>query len=334
MTVEPITKPRQDDWRKQLDAMRPEWQALFPSQQHVDRFRRVVATAIANNPDLLHADRRTLLGAATMAAQDGLMPDGREGALVIYNTKVKDGDGKEHWIKAVRWMTMVAGVLKKIRQSGEILDISVQVVYQTDKFKYQLGDAPLITHEPNLEAEERGDLRFVYAICRTKEGGVYREVMTRAQVDKVRAAAKSEKGPWKDWYDEMARKSCLRRLSKYLPNGGDIEAIFAREEQAVEHVVDAVPVVTEQRTNSRQARINGDWSTLTGEIDALTQLGECDDWQAQNEARVKGYPDAWQEQIWEYLEKRRDAIFEGLEAEQAHEEYEKAQEKLLNAGRP
>lgn len=301
---------RQDDWRKQLEQMRPEWQALFPSQHHLDRFRRVVATAISSNPDLLQADRRTLFGAATMAAQDGLMPDGREGALVIYNTKVKDADGKDHWIKAVRWMPMVAGVLKKIRQSGELLDISVQVAYQSDLFKYQLGDDPKITHVPNIEAEERGELRYVYAIARTKDGGAYREVMTRAQVDKIRAAAKSEKGPWKEWYDEMARKSCLRRLSKYLPNGGDIEAMFAREEQQDSVAVEAVPLLPpEHRTNSRQARLNGDWEVITAEIDALALMGECDDWRAKNEARVRGYPDAWQEQIWEYLDKRRDSIF-------------------------
>lgn len=301
---------KEETWRKQLDSMRPEWSALFPSQQHVERFRRVVATAIAGNPDLLVADRRTLFGAATMAAQDGLMPDGREGALVIYNTKVKDDQGKENWVKAVRWMPMVAGVLKKIRQSGELLDISVQCAYASDLFKYQLGDDPKITHVPNMEAEERGELRYVYAIARTKEGGVYREVMTRAQVDKIRAASKSEKGPWKDWYDEMARKSCLRRLSKYLPNGGDIEAMFAREEQQDSIAVEAVPILPpETRTNSRQARINGDWEAITIEIDALEHMGECDDWKAKNEARVSGYPDAWQEQIWEYLDKRRDAIF-------------------------
>ena len=133
---------KEDPWRKQLEQMRPEWQALFASQQHLDRFRRVVATAINNNPELLDADRRSLFGAATMAAQDGLMPDGREGALVLYNTKIRIDD-KDHWIKAVRWMPMVAGVLKKIRQSGELLDISVQVAYAADHFTYQLGDDAL-----------------------------------------------------------------------------------------------------------------------------------------------------------------------------------------------
>lgn len=302
-----------EQWRKQLEQMRPEWQALFPSQQHLDRFKRVVTTAIASNPDLLAADRRTLFGAATMAAQDGLLPDGREGALVIYNTKVEDegedGRKRERWIKAVRWMPMVAGVLKKVRQSGELLDINVQVAYASDRFQYQLGDEPRIVHVPNIEEEDRGELRFVYAIARTKDGGCYREVMTRAQVDKVRAASKSQKGPWKDWYEEMARKSCLRRLAKFLPNGGDIEAMFKREEEEDAIAVEAVPVIPDHRTNSRQARLNGDWDVLTKEIDALEHMGECDDWKAKNEARVKGYPDAWQEQVWEYLEKRRERIF-------------------------
>jgi recombination protein RecT len=302
---------REDGWRKQLDNMRPEWAALFPRPEQLERFRRVVATAIGSNPDLLAADRRTLFAAATMAAQDGLLPDGREGALVIYNTKMNDGD-REVWVKAVRWMPMVAGVLKKVRQSGELLDVSVQVVYAKDRFQYQLGDDARIVHVPDIEEEDRGELRYVYAIARTKDGGTYREVMTRKQVDQIRAASKSQKGPWKDWYEEMARKSVLRRLAKFLPSGHDIEAMFAREEREEALIAEAVPVLPETRTNSRQARINGDWSTLTAEIDALDHMGECDDWKAKNEGRVRGYPEAWQEQVWEYLDKRREALFSAV----------------------
>ncbi len=275
----------------------------------------MVATAIAGNPALLDADRRSLWQACTQAAQDELQPDGREGALVIYNVKVKGKKGEnDRWMRVVRWMPMVAGVLKRIRKSGELLDISVQAVHAQDQFSYQLGDDARIIHVPNIEADDRGELRFVYAIARTKDGGTYREVMSRKQVDEVRAANKdgANSFAWKDWYEEMARKSVIRRISKFLPMGAQVEAMFKREEAQHAITVEAVPVIAGPRTNSRQARLNGDWGKLTEEMDALASLDAIDDWENTNEGRIKGYPEAWQEQITEYLDKRRETFWTSM----------------------
>ena len=319
-----------EHWRKELDAMVPEWSALFPTPSHLMRFRRVVATAVGGNPALLDADRRSLWQACTQAAQDELMPDGREGALVIYNMKFKlkdkDDEGRvrerDEWRRVVRWMPMVAGVLKRIRKSGELLDISVQAVHEQDQFKYQLGDDAKIVHVPNIEADDRGELRFVYAIARTKDGGVYREVMSRKQVDEVRAANKDGKNSfaWKDWYEEMARKSVIRRIAKFLPMGAEVEAIFRREEEDKAITVEAVPVITGPRTNSRQAKLNGDWAKLTGEMDELPNLDAIDDWESRNEGRILGYPDAWQEQIREYLDKCRERFWSAMASHKSDED--------------
>ncbi len=319
----------QEGWRKELDNMVPEWGALFPTPQALARFRRVVATAVGGNPDLLTADRRSLWQACTQAAQDELMPDSREGALVIYNVKFKiktQGDNgrvveKDEWRKVVRWMPMVAGVLKRIRKSGELLDISVQAVHAEDQFKYQLGDEAKIIHVPNIEAEDRGELRFVYAIARTKDGGIYREVMSRKQVDEVRAASKTNTyGPWKDWYEEMARKSVIRRIAKFLPMGAEVEAIFRREEEDKAITVEAVPVIgPTHRTNSRQAKLSGDWKKLTEEMDALASLDAIDDWERTNEGRILGYSEAWQEQIREHADKCREKFWSQMASHKGEE---------------
>lgn len=301
-----------EGWRVELDKMAPQWEALFSGPAHVARFKRVVATAIAANPDLLAADRRSLWQAATQAAQDELAPDGREGAFVIYNVKVKEkqerGPDKESWRKVVRWMPMVAGLLKKIRKSGELLDISVQAVLAADTFSYQLGDEARIVHVPDIETDDRGELRFVYAIARTKDGGVYREVMSRKQIDQVRAASKTAaNGPWKDWYDEMARKSVLRRLSKFLPMGAEVEAILAREDhysaQAAAITLETVPLLAEPRKNSARARREGDWEVMVEEIQQCRTLGDLDDWWARNEAKIDALPNEhWQVAIRDQYE--------------------------------
>ena len=77
--------------RGQLSAMSPQFAAALPSHITAEKFQRVVMTVVQQQPDLMVADRRTLLASCMKCAADGLIPDGREAALVIFNTKIKDG---------------------------------------------------------------------------------------------------------------------------------------------------------------------------------------------------------------------------------------------------
>lgn len=198
--------------RLTLQRMQPEFAAALPPQIPVERFIRTTMTAISMQPDLLQADRRSLLAATMKSAQDGLLPDGREAALVIF--RGKSGP-------AVQYMPMIGGVLKKLRNSGELASIAAHVVYTNDRFVYTLGDSESILHEPLLDGD-RGRPKAVYAIARLKDGSVLREVMTVEGVEKVRAVSRArDSGPWTQWWDEMARKTVLRRLAKRLPSSSD-----------------------------------------------------------------------------------------------------------------
>lgn len=214
-----------DQWTKQES----EVAVALPPHIPVERFMRVVMTAVGGNADLMNADRRSLFESAMKAAQDGLLPDGRDGALVIFNAKVKEG-GRDTFIKKVQWMPMVGGILKKIRNSGELLSLSAYVVYENDEFQYTLGDEETIVHRPCLDSN-RGDAKLVYAIAKTKDGGIYREIMTLKDVEKVRAVSKTGKfGPWADWWDEMAKKTVIRRLAKRLPMSSDLDDLMRRDD--------------------------------------------------------------------------------------------------------
>ncbi len=207
--------------RNQVDAMGDQFALALPQHIPVERFKRIVLTAINQNPDLLNADRKSLMGACMKASQDGLYPDGREGALVIFNTKGG---------RAVQWMPMVYGIIKKMRNSGELASIVAHAAYEKDHFEYALGDEERIDHRPILDAE-RGKMVAVYAIAKLKDGTVQREVMPRAEVEKVRMASRAkEAGPWKDWYEEMARKTVIRRLAKYLPMSTEVEQVLRRDD--------------------------------------------------------------------------------------------------------
>ena len=207
-----------DAMRGTLVKMNSEFKAALPPQIPVEKFIRTTLTAVQMNPALLEADRRSLLGSCMKAAQDGLLCDGREAALVMFKNQVQ-------------YMPMVGGILKKMRNSGEIASISAHVVYSLDHFDYELGDDERITHKPLLGGD-RGKAIAVYAIAKTKDGAIYREVMSVTEVEKVRAVSRSGgSGPWAQWWDEMARKTVIRRIAKRLPSSADVDAVFEADNE-------------------------------------------------------------------------------------------------------
>jgi recombination protein RecT len=209
-----------DVLRRQLSSL-PEIASNLPSTISPDKFRNVVITAANMTPDLLNADRRSLLGACVKCAADGLVPDGREAALVIMGGKVS-------------YMPMVAGVLKRARNSGEIASLIAQVVHERDRFLWRPCDAAApIEHETPPLTEDRGKPIGAYAIARLKDGSVVAEVMNHAEIEKVRNVSRAKgSGPWIQWWDQMARKTVIRRLSKYLPmDAAPLEVLLNRDER-------------------------------------------------------------------------------------------------------
>jgi recombination protein RecT len=109
------------------------------------------------------------------------------------------------------------GLIDLARRSGQIESIEAHVVYSNDRFRCHYGLSPVLEHEPAWEGPP-GAVKAVYAIAKMKDGGMQLEVMTRAQVDAIKARSKtSGSGPWVTDYDEMARKTVVRRIAKYLP---------------------------------------------------------------------------------------------------------------------
>lgn len=217
-----------DPVRNAITAMAPEFKAALPAHVTPEKFTRVVMTAVNSNPDLRQADRASLFGSVVKLAQDGLLPDGREAALVIFNTKDRATNG---WVKKVQAMPMVSGLLKMMRQSGEVAWVDAQIVHANDSFQYRPGLDDMPIFEPNWFGE-RGEIIGAYAIARLKSGEIVPpEIMNRDQIEKVRNVSRSkDRGPWVDWFDQMALKTVLRRYLKRLPTSTDLMDMLDRDE--------------------------------------------------------------------------------------------------------
>lgn len=249
---------------RQLVTRKSEFQKVLPAHISFEKFQRTVMTACFSNPDLFQCDLGSLLLSAIKCATDGLLPDNREAAFVIFNSKVAGPEGKDVWIKKAQYLPMWAGILKKIRIAGEVDSVRTHIVYEADwkkgKFEYVLGDEERIIHEPYLGPDPKGPIIAAYCIAKLKSGEIIREVMTFDEIEKVRRTSKSgsiqdsdlkynkgavlgdAKGIWKDWYPEMARKTVFRRAAKWLPQSADlIDRIFENDESidTIEHIAPA-----------------------------------------------------------------------------------------------
>jgi phage RecT family recombinase len=218
-----------------IDAYTPSFAAELPSHIPVERFKRTIITAVNTNPDLRYADRRSLFNAATKCAHDGLYPDGREAALVVFKTKVKARDGSEAWIDQVQYLPMIAGIRKRMRMSGEVLSTIAEVVHRHDRFRYAQGEQPVIEHEPPPLDQDRGDMIGAYAIIKLTNGEVLREVMPKADIEKARKQSRAPNSlMWREFWGEGARKTVLRRCAKAAPVSSELERLLARDEELPE----------------------------------------------------------------------------------------------------
>lgn len=199
-----------DQFKNDLNSQKQMIQEVLPEHIKVEKFIRAAVVAVTNNPDILNKDKQSLFVALQRCAVDGLVPDNKEAALIPFGNKVQ-------------YLPMVDGVIKRARQSGEVLTLAARAVYSNDVFEYWIDeDGEHLNHRPKFVGE-RGELTLVYAMAKLRSGEVIVEPMTIADVEKVRAASRtSNSGPWKDWFERMALKSALHRLGRRLPNSSEI----------------------------------------------------------------------------------------------------------------
>lgn len=201
--------------------------SVLPEHIDVKSFCRITMMAVQNAPALLDADRNSLFASLQRCATDGLIPDGKEAALIEFNTKDK-ASGK--YIKKIQYLPMVAGILKRARQSGQIATIAARCVYDNDEFDYWIDEnGEHMMHRPNFGGD-RGNMRLVYAMAKMTSGEVVVEPMDMNEIQKVKDASKTSKyGAWVDWFERMAEKSALHRLTRRLPNSSELSEMMNRD---------------------------------------------------------------------------------------------------------
>lgn len=181
------------------------------ANMRADDLVRLALMAASRQPEIAKCSQHSILRALMDAAALGIKPGGLMGRGYLVPRKNRSTNELEACFDP-GWR----GLVDIARRSGQIKRIEAHVVYEGDDFEMVRSPFTSIRHIPSEEGDP-GPIRAAYAIAEFSDGATQIEVLWRRDLDKIRKSSASQGGPWSTWYDEMARKSAVRRLCKYLP---------------------------------------------------------------------------------------------------------------------
>lgn len=228
----------------------------------VESLIRVAGAAMSRNPVLLQCTPNSVVLALMNCAQLGLEPNLLGAAYLVPYRNNKTRQMEAQLIVGYR------GLIELARRSQQIHSIEAHVVKEKDDWEIRLGLTPVLEHTPYLGEGEAGKIVFAYAIAKLKDSSYQVEVMSRGDLDKIRAISKArDSGPWATHTEEMCRKTVVRRLCKYLPLTVELVRALEQDIQAedgsfdfdmpIEAEVEVEPDEPKTQTDNIKNTLNG-----------------------------------------------------------------------------
>ena len=206
-----------------LKAYEGEFAKALPSVLTPERFTRMALTALTKTPKLAQCAPSSFMGAMLEAAQLGLEPNTPLGQayLIPYGNKCQFQIGYK-------------GLIDLAYRSEELRSIEAHEVYENDVFDFEFGLNPKLVHKPAIK--DRGEVVWYYAVYHLVNGGCGFEVMSREDVETLaRKYSKTfNNGPWQTDFDEMAKKTVLKKVLKYAPLKSDFARGISADETTSE----------------------------------------------------------------------------------------------------
>lgn len=218
-----------DSFSLSIESMGSKLQACLPKHIPYDRFIRSVYTLIRTTPKLLECDRDSLLAQILLSAQLGLDLEPTLGLAYI----IPRGG-------FAQFQFGYQGFIDLMYRSGEIADISSEIIYKNDQYDYKLGSNRRLDHIPTLD-KDRSEVLAVYLIIKFKSHSHdHIAVMTKKEVDRIRDhySKTADNGPWLTAWDEMAKKTLLRREKKWIPMSADLRRMLNVDQTIKRHIRD------------------------------------------------------------------------------------------------
>ena len=255
-----------------LEKMKPQMALALPKHLTPDRLARLALTEFSKVPKLSECDPYSFIACIMICGQMGLEPGPLAHCYLIPFQNNKTGKLE------CTFMLSYKGMIELARRSGQIISLSAHAVYEKDKFSYSFGLNETLEHVPAFG--DRGKFIAVYACAKLQGGGVQFDVLSHHEIEQIRQSSKAKNSiPWLNHFDEMARKSAIRRLFKYLPVSIDIQKAVAFEDKADMGNTTALEIMQSDSDLDFASNFIGHNTgetvdTNTGEISQADQLAE------------------------------------------------------------
>lgn len=226
ITAQVTAQKRQLTIRDQIESpkFRDEIAKALPKHLTPDRFIRVAVSALTRTPKLKECEPVSLFGAMLTLSQLGIEPDGRRAHLIPF-------ENRRRGVVECQLIIDYKGLAEMAMRSGVVSYLHADVVCDADQFDENMGE--IIAHKIDRR-KPRGEVYAAYAICKFKDGTAKAEVMSVDEIEAIRSRSKAgSSGPWVTDWNEMAKKTVFRRLSKWLPLSPEFrDAVEADDEPA------------------------------------------------------------------------------------------------------
>ena len=198
---------------------------VLPSPKEVARFMSCALDQLADpkvGRKLAACTLPSFYNAIKKSARSGILPDGVNAYLIAY--------GNECTLQF-----SFRGLCDMAIREGIALKFDTDVVRANDIFKWSNGQ--LVEHTiVDWDEEERGEIVGVWvrAYLPDANGQYNPELhvdvrMSKSQVDKIRSKSQNPNGVWGEWYEEMMKKSCVKRIFKRMRNTPAIDEAIGED---------------------------------------------------------------------------------------------------------
>lgn len=239
----------------------PEFKAALKSAlpMHLtpDRFVRIALTTMMKTPKLSECTQASLFKVLLDCSSLGLEPDGRRAHIIPYNNEA----------------TLIIdykGLIELAKRSGEVAMWRAETVCENDQFSWDNG---IVTHKVDW-LKPRGKVLAVYSHVKNKDGIDEYEVLTLDDVNHARQKSKAKNnGPWVTDFNEMAKKTAIRRHSKKLTLSPEYHDALAMEKDEEEIKGEEVDFDLAQLEPKRKSEIENNFGGPGGDSGVDTTVG-------------------------------------------------------------
>jgi len=202
--------------RDLLERSKDEITKALPKNITSERIARIALTTLRKNPSLLECDPRSFLSAVMQASQLGFELDDNLGLVYLVPYKNRKTGAKD-----AQLIIGYRGLIELGRRSGKLKSISSRLVYENEPFSVEYGLSENLTHTPLPPSQRGNNIKGAYAVATMNDGSKAFEFLWADELEEIKKNAlektwNPKTSPWETHWEEMYKKTVIRRAMKYL----------------------------------------------------------------------------------------------------------------------